>query len=103
LDDIADGIGDALERADTVVLGGNLSDGGELSITTTVLGSAFAPLRRSGARPGDHVYVTGSLGGVAQAIDGMSAGTIIPPDYRSRFAAPVPRIAEARWLADRGA
>ena len=44
LDAITDGVADAVSNANTYVLGGNLSDGSELSITTTVLGSAFAPL-----------------------------------------------------------
>jgi thiamine-monophosphate kinase len=98
---LADGIGDALDVAGTTIRGGNLSDGSELSITTTVFGSAFAPLRRSGARRGEHVYVTGALGAPASALrmfdEGKSAGV-----YRERFAHPVPRIAEAIWLADRG-
>ena len=66
---IADGIGNAVERARTVILGGNLSDAGELSITTTVLGSAFAPLTRAGARVGDRVYVTGRLGGPGSVLE----------------------------------
>ncbi len=102
LDSIVDGIADAVSRADTYVLGGNLSDGSELSITTTVLGSAFSPLMRSGAVVGNHVYVTGQFGAPGAALDrllrGESAGA-----FRERFANPSARIVEARWLADRGA
>jgi len=102
LPQLADGIGDALDIVGTTIRGGNLSDGSELSITTTVFGSAFAPLRRAGAKPGEHVYVTGALGAPATALrlfgEGKSAG-----EYRERFAHPVPRIGEAIWLADRGA
>jgi len=78
--EIADGIGDAVDAAKTTIRGGNLADASELSITTTVLGSVFHPLSRGGARVGDLVYVTGVFGD-----------------------APVARIAEARWLAARGA
>ncbi len=70
---IGDGIGDAVRAAATVIRGGNLSDGGELSITTTVLGAAFSPLTRTGAREGDRVYVTGQLGGPASAIKELLA------------------------------
>ncbi len=102
LDSIVDGIADAVSNADTYVLGGNLSDGSELSITTTVLGSSFSPLRRSSARVGNFVYVTGRLGAPRAALEqlqrGESAGA-----FRERFANPSPRLAEARWLADRGA
>src|SRR5262245_53723692 len=69
LDALTDGIPDAVSNAHTYVLGGNLSDGFELSITTTVLGSAFAPLARSSSRVGDRVYVTGRLGAPRAAIE----------------------------------
>jgi thiamine-monophosphate kinase len=100
--EIGDGIGEAVDLVGTQILGGNLSNGAELSLSTTVFGSAFAPLARAGARPGDTIYVTGVLGGPAEAIRRLlrteSAG-----EYRERLARPVPRLAEARWLADRGA
>jgi thiamine-monophosphate kinase len=102
LDSLADGIGDAVASADTHVRGGNLSDGGEFSITTTVLGSAYAPLTRSAATIGDRVYVTGRLGAARAALERLSHGED-PGAFRDRFANPRPRLKEARWLADRGA
>lgn len=44
------------------VIGGNLSRGAELSLTTTVLGRALRPLLRSGARAGDELWLCGDLG-----------------------------------------
>ena len=102
LEAITDGVADAVSNANTYVLGGNLSDGSELSITTTVLGSAFAPLRRGGARVGDRVYVTGRLGAPRAALERLSRGESAG-EFRERFAYPSPRIVEALWLADRGA
>jgi len=44
------------------VVGGNLSRGSELSVTTTVLGRADEPLLRSGARSGDELWLAGDVG-----------------------------------------
>ena len=101
LSEIGDGIGDAVDAVRTHILGGNLSDAGRLSITTTVLGSVFVPLARSGARPGDRVYVTGRLGGADAALRRLESGEPLSP-FHARFVRPVPRIDEARWLSDRG-
>lgn len=102
IEEIADGVGDAVDVAGTVIRGGNLSGGAELSITTTVLGAAFAPLRRTDAKTGDRVYVTGRLGAPGMAVRLLEAGNS-PGAFRDRFSHPVPRLAEALWLADRGA
>jgi thiamine-monophosphate kinase len=101
--ELGDAIGEAAHAAGAPILGGNLSSGGELSITTTVLGAAFAPLARSGARDGDWVYVTGRLGGPLSALRAFERGAEVSSAHRSRFARPSPRIREARWLAERGA
>lgn len=103
LADIADGVGDAVTAADTTILGGNLAAADLLCLTTTVLGSAFTPLRRSGLRPGDAVYVTGRLGGPGAAIAAWNSGHRLLDAHRQRFAQPVARLREAWWLADRGA
>jgi thiamine-monophosphate kinase len=99
---IGDGIGDAAAAAGTVIRGGNITSSNELSVTTTVLGAAFAPLARSGARAGDLVYVTGRLGGPAAALRLLEQGES-PGVFRERFARPMPRLREARWLAEHGA
>ncbi|WP_437906784.1 thiamine-phosphate kinase [Sorangium sp. So ce327] len=52
----------ACDEIGTAVIGGNLSRGGEISITTTALGVAALPLRRDGARPGDALALAGPVG-----------------------------------------
>jgi len=103
VDKLTDGIADAVRAAKTVVLGGNVSRAGVLGITTTVLGSVYSPLTRSGARPGDLVYVTGELGGPAAAVRALKNRRKPTKAQRDRFARPSARIAEARWLATHGA
>ena len=100
--EIADGVGEAAALAGAPIVGGNISGGPTFSITSTVLGSTFAPLTRRGARVGDLVYVTGELGGPLAALRGLQGGENVVA-HRGRFARPAPRLVESRWLADRGA
>lgn len=100
---LGEGIGMAAADAGTVIVGGNLSRAGIISITTTALGSSFSPLTRAGARPGDFIYLTGRLGGPTAALRSLRAGATPEPAIMERFTRPAARIAEARWLADRGA
>jgi thiamine-monophosphate kinase len=102
LTELAEGIGEAVTVAHTFVRGGNITAAAELSITTTVLGVAFEPLARAGARPGDFIYVTGALGGPGAALGCLVRGEPAG-EHRHRFAHPVPRLREALWLAERGA
>ncbi|MEI6741359.1 MAG: AIR synthase-related protein, partial [Gemmatimonadaceae bacterium] len=58
---------------------------------------------RAGARPGDLLLVTGTLGGPGAALAAWSAGGVPTAWARERFAGPVPRIAEGQALAEAGA
>jgi thiamine-monophosphate kinase len=103
IDELATGVGDAVRQAGTTIRGGNVATSSRLSITTTVMGSSHAPVLRSGARPGDAVYVTGKLGGPASALRAFREGKNPPPGARERFVHPVARLREAQWLAARRA
>src|ERR1041385_9117225 len=59
---LARGQASAARRLSCPVVGGNLSRGGELSVTTTVVGAVARPLLRSGARPGDELWLLGDVG-----------------------------------------
>lgn len=100
---LAEGMAAAASGVGTQIVGGDLTRGDRLTITVTVLGSTSSPLRRSGARPGDTLWVTGQLGGPALAMEAWNAGRQPAPEARARFARPVPRIREAQWLVAAGA
>jgi thiamine-monophosphate kinase len=103
VDALADGIGEAAGASGTVIVGGNVTRAGELSLTTTALGHTVQPLVRSGARPGQVVYVTGRFGGPAAAVASWLAGTEPNAEWRARYVQPRARIAEGQWLARHGA
>jgi thiamine-monophosphate kinase len=56
------------------IVGGNLSRGSELSITTTLLGEATRPLLRNGAKPGDELWLCGDLGLAAAGLRLLQRG-----------------------------
>ena len=85
--DLIEGIGEAARTSGARVVGGNLSQGALLSVTTTVFGIPLADsLTRSGARPGDKVYVTGVLGAAALGF-AIAAGKRLDGDRADRFIA----------------
>ncbi len=62
LDALARGQADAARAVGAPVVGGNLARGNETSITTTLLGRAESPVLRSGALPGDGLWLAGPVG-----------------------------------------
>jgi thiamine-monophosphate kinase len=103
LEALAEGIAAAASASGAPIVGGDLTSGKRLAITVSVVGSSAQPLRRSGARAGDTLWVTGQLGGPALAVAAWGEGRQPTPEARARFAHPVPRIREARWLLEAGA
>jgi thiamine-monophosphate kinase len=103
VEQLADGFAAASRQLGAPIVGGDLTEGSELAIGVTVLGTVEHALTRSGARAGDALWVTGRLGGPLLALRALERGTAPLPAHRDRFARPVPRLAEGRWLAAHGA
>jgi thiamine-monophosphate kinase len=84
------------------LIGGDTTSG-PLNICITVFGSVPAPagqsqaLLRSGAHPGDDIYVSGHLGDARLALEAMQGKLSLPPALlqatRQRLEEPSPRIA----------
>ncbi|MEO8563689.1 MAG: thiamine-phosphate kinase [bacterium] len=103
LEELAHGVGEMAASTDCPIVGGNVTRAAHLSLTLTVLGGAERPLTRDMVRPGDVLFLTGHLGGPGAALDALERGATPDAVHRARFAAPMPRLAEARWLAEHGA
>ena len=94
----------AAEEFGATLIGGDVSRGGAgLVIDVTVLGEVTDPLLRSGARPGDDLFLTGRLGAAAAAVRAWREGREPAAGWVERFWNPQPRIREALWLCERGA
>lgn len=91
-----EGLNDALTRFALPLLGGDtvaMPNGAPRSLTLTAIGQAQPniPLR-TGARPGDTLWVTGSIGGAGFDTDGE-------PRDLARYLRPQPRVAEGQAIA----
>lgn len=90
----------ALAAQHGVALVGGDTTRGPLSVSITAHG--FVPageaLRRDGARVGDEVWVSGTLGDAAGALRQWQAGAPMAPALRARLDRPTPRMALGRAL-----
>jgi thiamine-monophosphate kinase len=84
--------------------GGDLSVARDITADIVVIGQAPAgkAVLRSGARLGDRIFVTGSLGGPAAVLKQLYAGKKVKPARSSPHFYPVPRMEVGTWLRKRG-
>src|SRR5690606_11273930 len=98
-DGFADGLFELAEQTRTSQVGGDTTRG-PLAITVTAAGlvPAGQALRRAGARAGDEVWVTGTLGDAAGALAQWQAREPASAKLRYRLDRPTPRLAAGRAL-----
>ena len=96
--DVVRGLGDRAREVGAGVVGGDLSAGEKLVISITAFGYCPGPVvRRDGARPGDVVAVSGTLGYSYAGLDLLEGGHIEPSmmDLSDGPATDAARIAQA--------
>ena len=90
------------------IAGGNISKAPQVSITVTVLGSApdNKILKRSNAKAGDVIAVTGYAGsaaaGLKMMMEKLKLKAVDAKYLRNAFLHPVPRVAEGQLLLKHG-
>ena len=100
--DILKGAAQASQDYGAALAGGDTTrSDSSLVIGVTVVGRTNHPVLRSGAKPGDEVWVTGELGGAAAAVVAWNSNATPDPAARNAFARPGARVREALWLSER--
>jgi len=100
VDEFLDGFLQLAEPHGIALVGGDTTRG-PLSISVTAMGLVEAgnALRRDGARIGDDIWVTGTLGDAAMALHGVLEGAEASASSRLRLDRPSPRVAAGRRLS----
>lgn len=100
LDAFLDGFFELADRYGIALVGGDTTRG-PLSICATVHGfvDADRALRRDGAKPGDDLWISGTLGDAAGALALWRDGKEAVPALRARLDRPVPRVSLGLALA----
>jgi thiamine-monophosphate kinase len=108
IDRFARGLGQAIDAFGLALWGGDtVRTPGPAVLGLTALGAVRpgTALGRSGARSGDHLWVSGTIGdagaGLALALDPVRGGTIPPGvarDLLARYRRPAPRLALGRAM-----
>ena len=95
------------EHFEVQLVGGDISRASELVIDSIVGGEVpkGAAVLRSGARAGDAIYVSGSLGGAAAGLQILEKANQFVPDSRHERLIefqlrPTPRVELGRWLLE---
>lgn len=105
-EDLIDGLRGGAQASGAEIVGGDVGLGPDLALVTTVggeLAGSRRPLLRSGARPGDELWVVGEIGWAAagRMLLASGGGSFVEPDAScvEAFRRPQTPVDFCRWAA----
>ncbi|MHB1842782.1 MAG: thiamine-phosphate kinase [Sulfobacillus sp.] len=102
-DALVAGLAEAAAQNSSALVGGNLAQADQVTITATVIGQANHPVARHGGQVGDRLVISGQIGLAAWGRELILAGRSAPAQASQAFLRPQPAWAAAALLADGGA
>ncbi|HUU46935.1 MAG TPA: thiamine-phosphate kinase [Acidobacteriota bacterium] len=101
VDGLYEGIYAVADRYGIDVIGGDTTHGAVVAISVTLMGEAHQehPCLRSGARPGDHIFVSGELGGSQAGLRLFLCGIDGFDDVKRKHTEPSARLDISREVA----
>ena len=108
MDALYRGLGESAREYDVIIAGGDVVRAPQVSVTVALVGRAAQRdgepllLRRSAARPGDVIAVTGTLGDSAAGLRLLQTGTGADDPIVQRHTRPVPRVEAGRAAIEAG-
>ena len=106
LDALYSGVAEAAERYRCPVVGGDLANAGVLVVSVAVTGTSdgMPAVLRSGARPGDSLFVSGPLGASAAGLELLRSGRADDgPELAAAHRRPAARVEEGQAARAGGA
>jgi thiamine-monophosphate kinase len=103
VDQFLEGFEHLADRYRVPLAGGDISAAPAITADIVVTGQVptGTALLRSGARPGDRIYITGTLGESGTVLKKLYAGGRVRPTRGNRHFYPAPRIEVGHWLRRR--
>ena len=104
IEELYRGMIELTKQAGAAMVGGNISSAPQVSITITVIGESVNGhiLKRSAAKPGDAIAVTGwpgsAAGGLAMLMQKLKSAQVDAAYFRNAFLHPIPRLEEGQIL-----
>jgi len=108
IEELYRGMIDLTKQAKTAIVGGNISNAPQVSITITVIGESLNDriLKRAAAKPGDAIAVYGwpgiAAGGLAMLMQKLKFAKEDATYFKNAFIHPVPRLEEGQVLVKNG-
>lgn len=98
---LAKGQARAAKRTKCPIIGGNITRGPVLSLTTTAFGRAKRPLCRDGARAGDELWLVGKVGWARSGLELLQTKKTKPAALIAAWREPRALVVEGRGLVGR--